>query len=140
MFNYFRRLFSPAPLTLPSINYDKIFKESNMALKNTNKTNSKNGIRVSPNTLSNNLVTALEHLAVTLGESCSDDASASIFAAARQIRITARNADILSRFDRQVNGSDLAGVFNDHDYNFTKWSNGVMDPVRNPRDLKSMIA
>lgn len=103
-----------------------------MALKNTNKTNSKTGVRVSPNTLSNNLVTSLEHLSFVLSESCSDDASAAVFAAARQIRITARNADILSRFDRQVNASDLAGVFNDFDYNFTKWSNGKMDPVRDP--------
>lgn len=138
MINYLRRLFFPAPQPVPHINYDKIFKETNMALKNTNKINSKTGVRVSPTTLSNNLVTSLEHLSLILNESCSDDAAAAVFAAARQIRITARNADILSRFDRQVNGSDLAGVFNDHDYNFTKWSNGVMDPVRDPRDLKSM--
>ena len=123
MFDYLRRLFAPAPQPVPHINYDKIFRKTNMALKNTNKS-------ASFATLSNNLVTALDHLAVTLNESCSDDASASIFAAARQIRITARDAGIESRFDRQVNQSEFAGVFNDYDYNFTKWSNGVMDPVR----------
>lgn len=122
MFNYLRRLFSPAPQPV-SLNYDKIFRKTNMALKNTNKT-------ASFSTLSNNLVTALDHLAVTLNESCSDDASASLFAAARQIRITAREAGIQSRFDRQVNQSEFAGVFNDYDYNFTKWSTGAMDPVR----------
>lgn len=122
MFNYLRRLFSPAPQPV-SLNYDKIFRNTNMALKNTNKT-------ASFTTLSNNLVTALDHLAVTLNESCSDDASASLFAAARQIRITAREAGIQSRFDRQVNQSEFAGVFNDYDYNFTKWSTGAMDPVR----------
>jgi len=123
MINYIRRLFFPAPQTVSHINYYKIFRKTNMALKNTNKS-------ASFATLSNNLVTALDHLAVTLNESCSDDASASIFAAARQIRITARDAGIESRFDRQVNQSEFAGVFNDYDYNFTKWSNGVMDPVR----------
>ena len=123
MINYLRRLFAPAPQPVLAINYDKIYRKTNMALKNTNKT-------ASFATLSNNLVTALDHLAVTLNESCSDDASASIFAAARQIRITAREAGIQSRFDRQVNQSEFAGVFNDYDYNFTKWSNGSLDPVR----------
>jgi len=124
MINYIRRLFSPAPQPV-SLNYDKIFRNSNMALKNkTNKT-------ASFTSLSNNLVTTLDTLALTLNDAgCSDDACASIFAAARQIRITAREAGILSRFDRQVNQSDFAGVFNDYDYNYTKWSNGTLDPVR----------
>jgi hypothetical protein len=122
--NYLRRLFSSHfPQPVLHINYDKIFRKSNMSLKNTNKT-------ASFATLSNNLVTTLDHLAMTLNESCSDDASASIFAAARQIRITARAAGIQSRFDRQVNQSEFAGVFNDYDYNFTKWSNGTLSPVR----------
>lgn len=123
MINYIRRLFSPAPQPV-SLNYNKIFRNSNMALKNTNKT-------ASYTTLSNNLVTALDTLALTLNDAgCSDDACASIFAAARQIRITAREAGIQSRFDRQVNQSDFAGVFNDYDYNYTKWSNGTLSPVR----------
>jgi hypothetical protein len=135
MFNYLRRLFFPAPQPVSFINHDKIFRKNNMALKNTN---SKSGVRVSPTTLSNNLVTSLEHLSMVLSESCSTAACAVIFAAARQIRITAREAGIQSRFDRQVNQSEFAGVFNDYDYNFTKWSNGIMDPVRDPRDTKSM--
>lgn len=123
MFNYIRRLFAPAPQPV-SLNYDKIFRNSNMALKNSNKT-------VSFTTLSNNLVTVLDTLALTLNDAgCSDDACASIFAAARQIRITAREAGIQSRFDRQVNQSEFAGVFNDYDYNYTKWSNGTLSPVR----------
>lgn len=124
MINYIRRLFTPAPQPV-SLNYNKIFRNSNMALKNkTNKT-------ASYTTLSNNLVTALDTLALTLNDAgCSDDACASIFAAARQIRITAREAGIQSRFDRQVNQSDFAGVFNDYDYNYTKWSNGTVSPVR----------
>ena len=123
MFNYLRRLFSPAPQPV-SLNYDKILGKNTMSLKNkTNKT-------ASFSMLSNNLVATLDSLALVLNESCSDDASASIFAAARQIRITAREAGILSRFDRQVNQSEFAGVFNDYDYNFTKWSNGSLDPVR----------
>ena len=124
MFNYLRRLFTPAPQPVLAINYNKIFRNTNMALKNTNKT-------ASFTTLSNNLVTALDTLALTLNDAgCSDDACASIFAAARQIRITAREAGIQSRFDRQVNQSDFAGVFNDYDYNYTKWSNGTLSPVR----------
>ena len=116
MFTYLRRLFFPAPQPVPFINYDKIFRKTNMALKNTNKT-------ASFTTLSNNLVTTLDNLALALTDAgCSDDACASIFAAARQIRITAREAGIQSRFDRQVNQSDFAGVFNDYDYNYTKWS------------------
>lgn len=123
MFNYIRRLFAPAPQPV-SLNYDKILGKNTMSLKNkTNKT-------ASFSMLSNNLVATLDSLALVLNESCSDDASASIFAAARQIRITAREAGILSRFDRQVNQSEFAGVFNDYDYNFTKWSNGSLDPVR----------
>ena len=124
MFDYFRRLFTPAPQPVSSINYDKIFRKTNMTNKNTNKSSSFF-------TLSNNLVTTLDTLALALNDAgCSDDACASIFAAARQIRITAREAGIQSRFDRQVNQSDFAGVFNDYDYNYTKWSNGVMSPVR----------
>lgn len=123
MINYIRRLFSPAPQPV-SLNYDKIFRNTNMALKNTNKT-------ASFATLSNNLVTTLDNLALALNDAgCSDDACASIFAAARQIRITARAAGIQSRFDRQVNQSDFAGVFNDYDYNYTKWSTGTLSPVR----------
>jgi len=123
MINYIRRLFTPAPQPV-SLNYDKIFRNSNMALKNTNKT-------ASFTTLSNNLVTTLDNLALALNDAgCSDDACASIFAAARQIRITARAAGIQSRFDRQVNQSEFAGVFNDYDYNFTKWSTGTLSPVR----------
>lgn len=123
MINYIRRLFSPAPQPV-SLNYDKIFRNSNMALKNTNKT-------ASFTTLSNNLVTTLDNLALALNDAgCSDDACASIFAAARQIRITARAAGIQSRFDRQVNQSEFAGVFNDYDYNYTKWSTGTLSPVR----------
>lgn len=125
MFNYLRRLFAPAPQPVSHINYDKIFRNTNMALKNkTNKT-------ASYSTLSNNLVTTLDHMAVALNDAgCSDDACASIFAAARQIRMTARAAGIQSRFDRQVNQSEFAGVFNDYDYNYTKWSTGTLDPVR----------
>lgn len=89
-----------------------------------------NRIPVSPSNLSDSLVSTLDYLAVALEDSCSDDCSASIFAAARQVRITARQSNVLSRFDRAVNESDFAGVFNDYDYNFTKWSNGKMDPVR----------
>lgn len=123
MINYIRRLFSPAPQPV-SLNYDKIFRNTNMALKNTNKT-------ASFATLSNNLVTTLDNLALALNDAgCSDDACASIFAAARQIRITARGAGIQSRFDRQVNQSEFAGVFNDYDYNYTKWSTGTLSPVR----------
>lgn len=123
MINYIRRLFSPAPQPV-SLNYDKIFRNTNMALKNTNKT-------ASFATLSNNLVTTLDNLALALNDAgCSDDACASIFAAARQIRITARAAGIQSRFDRQVNQSEFAGVFNDYDYNYTKWSTGTLSPVR----------
>ena len=123
MINYIRRLFSPAPQPV-SLNYDKIFRNSNMALKNTNKT-------ASFTTLSNNLVTTLDNLGLALNDAgCSDDACASIFAAARQIRITARAAGIQSRFDRQVNQSEFAGVFNDYDYNYTKWSTGTLSPVR----------
>ena len=85
---------------------------------------------VSPSNLSDHLVSILDHLSVALEDSCSDDCSASIFAAARTVRMTARESNILSRFDRAVNQSDFAGVFNDNDYNFTKWSSGVMDPVR----------
>ena len=59
MINYIRRLFTPAPQPV-SLNYNKIFRNSNMALKNkTNKT-------ASYTTLSNNLVTALDTLALTL--------------------------------------------------------------------------
>lgn len=123
MINYIRRLFSPAPQPV-SLNYDKIFRNSNMALKNTNKT-------ASFSTLSNNLVKTLDNLALALNDAgCSDDTCASIFAAARQIRITARAAGIQSRFDRQVNQSEFAGVFNDYDYNYTKWSTGTLSPVR----------
>ena len=123
MINYIRRLFSPAPQPV-SLNYDKIFRNTNMALKNTNKT-------ASFATLSNNLVTTLDNLALALNDAgCADDACASIFAAARQIRITARAAGIQSRFDRQVNQSEFAGVFNDYDYNYTKWSTGTLSPVR----------
>jgi hypothetical protein len=89
-------------------------------------------IPVSPSNLSDNLVSTLDYMAAALQDSCSDDCSASIFAAARQIRITAREMNILSRFDREVNKSEFAGVFNDYDYNFTKWSNGELDPVRDP--------
>ena len=119
MINYLRRFFFPVPVIVPTINYKKL----NMALKNTNKT-------ASFSTLSNNLVTALDHLANGLCESCSDAAAASIFAAARQMRITARAAGIQSRFDRQVAQSEFCSVFNDYDYNFTKWSNGTLSPVR----------
>lgn len=121
MINHLRRFFFPVPVIIPTINYKKL----NMALKNTNKT-------ASFATLSNNLVTALDHLANGLSESCNDAARASIFAAARQMRITARAAGIQSRFDRQVaTMSNGAGsVFNDYDYNFTKWSNGTLSPVR----------
>ena len=102
-----------------------------MALKtkNTNKTR----IPVSPSNLSNDLVTVLDHLAVALNSApMSNDAEMAIFAAARQIRVTARNANILSRFDRQVNQSEFAGVFNDHDYCWGKFAEGVVDPVRDP--------
>lgn len=123
MIDYIRRLFTPAPQPV-SLNYDKIFRNTNMALKNTNKT-------ASFTTLSNNLVTTLDNLGLALNDAgCSDDACASIFAAARQIRITARAAGIQSRFDRQVNQSEFAGVFNDYDYNYTKWSTGSLSPVR----------
>ena len=67
MINYLRRLFTPAPQPVLAINYNKIFRNSNMALKNkTNKT-------ASYATLSNNLVTALDTLALTLNDAgCSD--------------------------------------------------------------------
>jgi hypothetical protein len=94
-------------------------------LKNSNKT-------ASYKNLSNNLVTILDHLAVTLNDNEAHGRARmkGIFAAARQVRITARESGVQSRFDRQVNESEFAGVFNDFDYNYTKWSTGTLDPVR----------
>jgi len=95
-------------------------------LKNSNKT-------ASYKNLSNNLVTILDHLAVTLNDNetpAQAQRMKGIFAAARQVRITARESGVQSRFDRQVNESEFAGVFNDFDYNYTKWTTGTLDPVR----------
>lgn len=125
MFNYLHRLFIPASQPVHQINHDKTYRKNNMALKNTNKS-------ASFSTLSTNLVKTLDALALSLNDAdCSDNAAcAGIFAVARQVRITARAAGILSRFDRQVNQSEFSGVFNDFDYNFTKWSTGTPSPVR----------
>ena len=125
MFNYLLRLFIRTSQPVHQINHDKTYRKNNMALKNTNKT-------ASFSTLSNNLVKTLDALALSLNDAdCSDNAAcAGIFAVARQVRITARAAGILSRFDRQVNQSEFSGVFNDYDYNFTKWSTGTLSPVR----------
>ena len=94
-----------------------------MALKTKNtKTNSYS-------TLSNGLVNALDNLALALNDA-GDQGASDIFAAARNIRMTARQMNILSRFDRQVAQSDFAGVFNDYDYCHGKYADGTPSPVR----------
>ena len=94
-----------------------------MALKTKNSTNPYS-------TLSTGLVNALDHLGMALNDTADrENCAGDIFAAARNLRMTARKMNILSRFDRQVAESDFAGVFNDYDYCYGKWASDTPSPV-----------
>lgn len=79
---------------------------------------------VKPADLANALAVAVNALAASLESASTGDEQQEIFAQARQMRIFAREATILSRFDRAVENSDFGGEFIDSDYNYGRWING----------------
>ena len=82
-------------------------------------------------TLSSNLVSVLHCLAIALEDTNSGYDSAycqrQIFAAARRVQRTARQAGCLNRFNTEVSGDYVATVFSDHGYTHSRYQREVCD-------------
>lgn len=92
---------------------------------NTRTSNSKDfRVCVNPADLANALATGVNALGASLNVAETAEEQQSIFAQAREMRILARDATVLSRFDRAVAKSSFGGEFVDSDYNYGRWING----------------
>jgi len=98
----------------------------NTKTRSNTRTQSKQDFRVcvNPADLANALANGVNALAASLDVAENADEQQSIFAQARQMRILARDATVLSRFDRAVANSDFGSDFVDSDYNYGRWING----------------
>lgn len=101
---------------------------NNVKVRNSSGSRSGSNFRVcvKPSDLANTLATLVNSLGLMVdsNEALSDADIQGIFASARSARILAREATVLSRFDRAVADSEYGSVFSDSDFNYGRWVNG----------------